>query len=275
MKHKLLTLFLLLATVLGVSAKEVWCPQRISDNTYVNDFSKLLSDTERDSLERRIHAFIEQTSNQILVVITPTLHGEDIMDVGQRIGRSWGIGQKGLDNGVVILIKSKTEAEPNGDVAICTGYGLEGALPDAFCKEITEDMVAPLRELRYFDAITRALDVLEPVCKGEYDYERYKSDHHPQHNGLSNSAANAITFGLIGGGVAALFIGARRKKKRYAAYRAAHPEAFTRHDSDGNVIDNDDDDYSSSSYDDDDDDDSYDTSYGGGDFGGGGAHSSF
>lgn len=274
MRQKILALCLLLAMALGLSAKEEWCPKRISDNTYVNDFSKILADTERDSLERRIQAFIEQTSNQILVVITPTLHGDDIMDVGQRIGRTWGIGQAELNNGVVILIKSKTEAEPNGDVAICTGYGLEGALPDAFCKEITEDMVAPLRELRYFDAITRALDVLEPVCKGEYNYERYKSDHRPQHNGLSDSAANKITWGVMGGGLLAMILYMRRKKKKAVAYRAAHPEEFTHRDSDGNIIDDDDDDYSSSSYDDN-DDDSYDTSYGGGDFGGGGAHSGF
>ena len=275
MRQKIFALCLLLTMVLGLSAKEVWCPKRISDNTYVNDFSKILADTERDSLERRIKTFIEQTSNQILVVITPTLHGDDIMDVGQRIGRSWGIGQKGLDNGVVILIKSKTETEPKGDVAICTGYGLEGALPDAFCKEITKDMVAPLRELRYFDAITRALDVLEPVCKGEYNYERYKSDHRPQHNGLSDSAANKITWGLMGGGLLAMILFMRRKKKKAVAYRAAHPEEYARANvnPDDEIYDDDDD---SSSYDDDDDDDdSYDSSYGGGDFGGGGAHSSF
>ena len=274
MKHKLLTLCLLLATAFGMTAKADWCPEPTGD--YVNDYSKMLSDSERDSLERRIRTYIEQTSNQILIVITPTLHGEDIMDVGQRIGRKWGIGQEGLNNGVVILIKSKTEAEPNGDVAILPGYGLEGALPDAFCKDITEDMTLFLKEGRYFEALTAALSTLEPVCKGEYDYERYKKTYRPERNGLSDSSANKITWGVMGGGLLAMILYMRRKKKKAVAYRAEHPEEYARANinPDDEIYDDNDD--SSSSYDDDDDDDdSYDSGYGGGDFGGGGAHSSF
>ena len=262
----------MLATTLGMTAKADWCPEPTGD--YVNDYSKMLSESERDSLERRIRTYIEQTSNQILIVITPTLHGEDIMDVGQRIGRKWGIGQEGLNNGVVILIKSKTESEPNGDVAILPGYGLEGALPDAFCKDITEDMTLFLKEGRYFEALTAALSTLEPVCKGEYDYERYKSTYRPERNGLSDSSTNKITWGVMGGGLLAMLLVMRRKKKKAAAYRAAHPEEYARStpNPDDEIYDDD----SSSSYDDDDDDDdSYDSGYGGGDFGGGGAHSSF
>lgn len=272
MKHKLLAFCFLLATVLGTTAKADWCPKPTGN--YVNDYSKMLSADERDSLERRIRTYIEKTSNQILIVITPTLHGEDIMTVGTNIGRTWGIGQKGLNNGVVILIKSKTKAEPDGDVAILPGYGLEGALPDAFCKDITEDMALFLGEGRYFEALTSALSILEPVCKGEYDYERYKSTYRPQHNGLSNSAANKITWGVMGGGLLAMLLVMRRRKKKAAAYRAAHPEAYARSNSNTDDDRDDDDSYSSSSYDDD-DDDSYDSSYGGGDFGGGGAHSKF
>ena len=273
MKHTLLTFCLLLATALGATAHADWCPEPTGN--YVNDYSKMLSESERDSLERRIRTYIEQTSNQILIVITPTLHGEDIMDVGQRIGRTWGIGQAELNNGVVILIKSKTEAEPDGDVAILPGYGLEGVLPDAFCKDITEDMALFLGDGRYFEALTSALKTLEPVCKGEYDYERYKSTYRPERNGLSDSTANKITWGVMGGGLLAMILYMRRKKKKAVAYRAAHPEAYAKSsvNPDDEIYDDDND--SSSSYDDDDDDDSYDSSYGGGDFGGGGAHSKF
>lgn len=154
-------------------AQQGWCPK--PTDRLVNDYSGMLSVKERETLEHRLVAFNDSTSNQILVVITPTLHGEDIMEVGTRIGHTWGVGQEQWDNGLVILIKSKTAEEPDGDVAIVTGYGLEGALPDAFCKRIIDDkMISPLGEGEYYEALTAALDIIEPVCRGEYSYAQYK-----------------------------------------------------------------------------------------------------
>ena len=136
----------------------------------VNDYSGMLSAKEREVLELRLEAFDDTTSNQIAIVITPTLYGEEIMDLGTRIAHGWGIGQDSLDNGVLILIKSKTAEEPDGDVAILPGYGLEGVLPDALCKHITDEMVLPLSKGCYYDALVVALDVIEPACTGEYKY---------------------------------------------------------------------------------------------------------
>lgn len=154
-------------------AQQGWCPK--PTDRLVNDYSGMLSVKECEILEHRLVVFNDSTSNQILVVITPTLHGEDIMEVGTRIGHTWGVGQEQWDNGLVILIKSKTAEEPDGDVAIVTGYGLEGALPDAFCKRIIDDkMISPLGEGEYYEALTAALDIIEPVCRGEYSYAQYK-----------------------------------------------------------------------------------------------------
>lgn len=143
----------------------------------VNDYSGILTASQLETLETRLVAFNDSTSNQIAVIITPTLYGEEIMDLGTRIGHSWGIGQDKYDNGVLILIKSKTDEEPDGDVAILPGYGLEGALPDAFCMHIIDDeMIPSLAEGEYYEAIVNALDVIEPVCVGEYSYEQYKKE---------------------------------------------------------------------------------------------------
>ncbi len=153
-----------------------WTPE--PTNRLVNDYSQILSAEERSALESRLVAFDNNTSNQILVVITPSLHGDEIKALGQRIGQKWGVGTSSHRNGLVILIKSKTHEEPDGDVAIVTGYGLEGALPDVFCKKIIDDQMIPhLAEGRYYDALVAALDVIEPVCAGEYSYERYTEDH--------------------------------------------------------------------------------------------------
>ena len=133
-----------------------WCPE--PTNRLVNDYAGELSADEVDMLEQRLVAFNDSTSNQILIIITPTLHGGEIMDVGTRIGTTWGVGQKDLKNGLVILIKSKCDEEPYGDVALLPGYGLEGALPDAFCKHIIDnEMIDPLANDNYYKALTKAL----------------------------------------------------------------------------------------------------------------------
>ena len=124
---KRLIFLILLLPALILPAQDLWCPE--PTNRLVNDYSGMLSEEERESLEQRLVTFDDSTSNQILVIITPTLHGCEIMELGTRIGTTWGVGQKDLKNGLVILIKSKTEEEPYGDVALVPGYGLEGALP--------------------------------------------------------------------------------------------------------------------------------------------------
>ena len=173
MKKLLLFLFLLPAFL--VPAQDLWCPE--PTNRLVNDYSGMLTAGQCDSLEQRLVAFDDSTSNQILVIITPSLHGCEIMELGTRIGTTWGVGQKDLKNGLVILIKSKTEEEPYGDVALLPGYGLEGALPDAFCRHIIDDqMIEPLGDGDYYKAITQALDVIEPVCRGEYSYADYRKE---------------------------------------------------------------------------------------------------
>lgn len=173
--RKVFLIVAFLASAFGLSAQGLWCPE--PTNRLVNDYSGMLSDTDREALERRLVAFDDSTSNQILVIITPSLHDCEIMELATRIGTTWGVGQKDLKNGLVILIKSKTEEEPWGDVALAPGYGLEGALPDVFCKHIIDDeMIEPLGEGDYYEALCEALDVIEPVCRGEYSYESYKRE---------------------------------------------------------------------------------------------------
>lgn len=165
----------LICLLLPLAAHAEWLPTKT--NRLVNDYSQILSEKELNTLEQRLEAFNDSTSNQILVVITPTLGGDDENAVAQRIGQSWGVGQQAFNNGLVILIKSKTRDENWGAVAISTGYGLEGALPDLFCKRIIDDeMIEPLGDGNYYEAIVAALDIIEPVARGEYSYAQYRKD---------------------------------------------------------------------------------------------------
>lgn len=188
-KH--IVLLLTLALCWGPVRAE-WLPER--SNRLVNDYSGMLSAEQREALEQRLVAFDDTTSNQILVVITPTIEGDDENAAAQRLGQAWGVGQAELKNGVVILIKSKTEEENWGAVAISTGYGVEGALPDVFCKHIIDEkMLTPLGDGDYYRAIVAALDIIEPVLAGEYSYAQYRKEERRE--------------GFIALGVFVLFIG--------------------------------------------------------------------
>jgi uncharacterized protein len=171
-----LTILLALTLLwLHASAQTEWTPEKPS--RLVNDYSGILTADQREALEQRLVALDDSTSNQIAVVITPTLHGDDENAVAQRIGERWGVGRDEFDNGLVILIKSKTPEENWGAVAIATGYGLEGALPDVFCKHIIDDQMIPaLGDGDYYRALTQAMDVIEPVVRGEYSYAQYRQD---------------------------------------------------------------------------------------------------
>ena len=171
---KRLASILLTLLVLGTASAE-WLPEK--SNRLVNDYSGILALSQCQALEQRLVAFNDSTSNQVVIIITPTIEGDDEDAAAQRVGQRWGVGQEKFDNGVVILIKSKTFEENWGAVAIATGYGVEGALPDVFCKRIIDDhMIGPLGDGDYYRALTQALDVMLPVLAGEYSYAQYRAD---------------------------------------------------------------------------------------------------
>lgn len=172
MKKGLFAILLLLSTL---CAHAEWLPEK--SNRLVNDYSGILTAEQVQTLEQRLVAFNDSTSNQVLIVITPTIEGDDEDAAAQRIGQAWGVGQEDFNNGVVILIKSKTPEENWGAVAIATGYGVEGALPDLFCKRIIDNqMLGALGDGEYYRALTQALDVILPVLAGEYSYAQYNKD---------------------------------------------------------------------------------------------------
>lgn len=166
-------LLLLLFATLSVQAE--WLPPK--PDRLVNDYSGILEQQQVDELEKRLVSFNDSTSNQIVVVITPTIEGDDENAAAQRIGEAWGVGQSDFDNGLVILIKSKTDESDWGAVALATGYGIEGVLPDIYCQRIIDDKMLPaLGDGDYYRAISSALEVVMPAMAGEYSYAQYRKD---------------------------------------------------------------------------------------------------
>ena len=103
-------LFILFAFITGtlftVQAQDI--PEPMSPKRIVNDFTGLFSTQEREALEKKLVNFNTNSSTQIAVVTVPSLNGYDINDYAARLGEKWGVGQKGKDNGIVILIKPKS-----------------------------------------------------------------------------------------------------------------------------------------------------------------------
>lgn len=207
MKHFLAALLVLLC--LATRAAQFDCnitaPPASQQDRLLWTYTDLLTKSEEQRIQDKLFHFARETSNQILVLIVDTLCGTSESDLAFRIGQVWGLGQKGKDSGLVFLIK------PNGPpgqrkVFIATGYGLEGPIPDATCKQIIENEVIPrFKQGEFFAGIDTALDHLMALAKGEFDQKSY---------GRRKFPWPILLFGLIF--IAIMIFSWRGRVKRYS-----------------------------------------------------------
>lgn len=169
-------------------------PERPNPPRLVNDFAGMLSPEEINNLERKLVLFSDSTSNQITIVTVPSLSGYDKADYAQRLGEKWGIGQKGLNNGVLILVKPKT-SDSNGEVFITAGYGLEGVIPDITCGEIVDYEILPaFRNGDYYGGLSNATNTLMSLARGEFTAQQYAK---PVRKSSKDSSAGFIIFIIV------------------------------------------------------------------------------
>jgi len=139
----------------------------------VNDYAGVLQPAEIQALENKLVAFNDSTSNQIVVLIVDNLQGYDRSEFAYIIGKEWGVGQSDFNNGVVVLVKTKT-AGSDGQIFIATGYGLEGPIPDLATADIIDREILPrFREGDYYGGLDAGTDVLMALASGEYSYADY------------------------------------------------------------------------------------------------------
>ncbi len=150
-------------------------PVRPEPPRLVNDFAGILAPDQRNALENKLDQFNEKTSTQIAIVTINDLKGYDKADYAFRLGEKWGIGQKGKNNGILILVKPKT-SESKGEVFVAVGYGLEGAVPDAIANEtvINNEILPAFRQGDYYSGLDRGTSVLIALTAGEYTADQYK-----------------------------------------------------------------------------------------------------
>ena len=172
MKRILLYLISFFLFSFSVFAQDI--PKRPNPPRLVNDLANVLSDQEKQLLETELVQFNDQTSTQICVVTLPSLNGMEVSDLSFKIGEKWGVGQKGKNNGIVIVFKPKSGNE-KGAVFIAPGYGLEAVIPDAIANRIVQnEMIPHFREDDIYGGISAATKVLMSLASGEFTADSYQ-----------------------------------------------------------------------------------------------------
>jgi uncharacterized protein len=169
-----ISLFLLGLLILQPQSSQTQnLPEPMSPPRLVNDFAGFLSPQETNSLEGKLRNFNNQTSTQIYIIVVNDLLGYAPGDYAAQIGDFWEIGQEGKDNGAVILVKPKT-SDSKGEIFIATGYGLEGAVPDAIANRIIDQEIIPaFKNGNYFEGLNQGVDVMISLTKGEFTADQY------------------------------------------------------------------------------------------------------
>jgi uncharacterized protein len=128
----------------------------------VVDQAGILTSSEESRLTTKLKDLEDKTSIQLVVVTLSSLRGSPIEDWGLALGRTWGIGQKGKDNGALLIV-----APNDRELRIEVGYGLEGTLPDATASTIIRNVIVPrFKSGDMADGISDGVDAIIAVLTG-------------------------------------------------------------------------------------------------------------
>ena len=173
-RHKLTIIISLLLVLLSIGTMlKAQLPSPPNPPRLVNDYTGTLSSSQINILERKLVAYNDSTSTQILVLLVDDLQGYSIEKYATEIGHGWGVGQKDKGNGVVILVKPKKGSE-RGQVNISPGYGMEEYVTDATAKHIIEkEMIPAFKENDYYTGIDNAINIIMGLCSGKFTQDDY------------------------------------------------------------------------------------------------------
>lgn len=130
---------------------------------YVCNPDGILSSEAVAAMDTTLFALEQETGIQILVVAVRSIAGGDCFDFAYRLGKENGVGQKGKDNGLVVLLVTEERC-----IQMATGYGLEGDLPDAICKRIqTQYMNKAFAEGRWDEGMLNGIQAIRGQLTGK------------------------------------------------------------------------------------------------------------
>src|SRR6266436_3411414 len=168
-------LSLLLCLVFHVGGASAADPSFPALTGRVVDEAHLLDPAARAAIERKLADFETKSGRQVVVVTLPSLQGYEIEDFGYRLGRQWGIGQKGSNNGALLIV-----APNERRVRIEVGYGQEGTLTDAVSRLIIENDILPrFRANDMPGGIARGVDDIISVLTGDAEEWKQRAAQRP------------------------------------------------------------------------------------------------
>lgn len=127
------------------------------------DLAGVLEPDEREELDRRLVAYEEASGHQLAILTVKGLDGEPIEDFAYRVAKAWKLGQKGKDDGVLIVF-----ARAERRMRIEIGKGLEGDLTDLEASLIIREKVRPFtKDDRFHEAFQAALGAIEKKLSGK------------------------------------------------------------------------------------------------------------
>jgi uncharacterized protein len=156
----------------------------------VVDLARVLPPAVLEQLSADLQAHEAKTSNQVAVLIIPSLEGEPLFDVSHRVASAWELGHKGTDNGVLLLVAIKDRK-----IRLEVGYGLEGVLTDARSAQIIRNEIVPrLRAGDVPGGITAGVQAILKTIEGTY-------------TAPERSSASSATGDVLGNTVIAVILG--------------------------------------------------------------------
>jgi uncharacterized protein len=155
----------------------------------VVDLAHVLPAPTVEALTARLKTHEDSTSNQISVLVLPSLEGEPLESFSHRVATTWKLGQKGTDNGVLLLVAMKERK-----IRIEVGYGLEGTLTDARSAQIIRNEIVPrFRAGDVPGGVTAGVDAILKMIEGTYQ--------------VSDKAAPGLDSDIMGQVVMAVIVG--------------------------------------------------------------------
>lgn len=159
----------------------------------VVDLAHVLPDSTVNALSSRMAEHETKTSNQAAVLILPSLAGEPLEEFSHRVATRWKLGQKGTDNGVLLLV-----AMQERKVRIEVGYGLEGVLTDARSAQIIRNDIVPrFRAGDFPGGVSAGVEAILRTIEGTYQV--FDRPPPPRENDVLGQIGIAVIIGVVAG----------------------------------------------------------------------------
>ena len=199
-----------LVGVIGSMAQEAWTPETLP-MVYLHDRTKyvinpegILSQQVVDTIDAELYTLEQEMGVQTVVAVVKHIEGDDPYEFGQAVADKYGIGHKGKDDGLFIMLCTEDRS-----YTILTGDGLEGTLPDAICSRIQNRVMVPLlKESKWDDAMLATIRAIDKYIRGDEEFKKAIESDDDDDEWL----AGLLLFGGIMGGLGALVYYGSRKK---------------------------------------------------------------